>query len=153
MSNCLSETDRFPVDGTGEQRKHKYGYDLALMDFPSLHFKPWLNQCFSRGHKEGWINSPKKNGVQYTPAIGILNLNKNIKKPIVDGVSVICVGDDGPSEIIGFNGGVIGQRVDLFLLEDKVTTLVSDSTFKLNNSDVKLVSGRVYSFIKISNDT
>lgn len=153
LSNCLSETDRFPVDGTGEQRKHKYGYDVALMDFPSLHFKPWLNQCFSRGHKEGWINSPKKNGVQYTPTIGILNLNKNIKKPMVDGVSVICVGDDGPSEIIGFNGGMIGQRVDLFLLEDKVTTLVSDSTFKLNNSDVKVVPGRVYSFIKISNDT
>ncbi|WP_420251109.1 hypothetical protein, partial [Klebsiella pneumoniae] len=43
--------------------------------------------------------------------------------------------------------------VDLFLLEDKVTTLVSDSTFKLNNSDVKVVPGRVYSFIKISNDT
>ncbi|MFW8205468.1 hypothetical protein ACOIC8_29230, partial [Klebsiella pneumoniae] len=42
LSNCLSETDRFPVDGTGEQRKHKYGYDVALMDFPSLHFKPWL---------------------------------------------------------------------------------------------------------------
>lgn len=152
-SNCLAWTDSAPVDGTGQQRLHKYGYDFAVVDYLSLRLKPWLDQCFSYGHSLGWINSPPTYGLQYTPTIGRLSVTSNATTtPNVDGVSVIAINTTSLSQITGLDGGMIGQQVDIYLNASATVTLVNSSSFLVNNfaknSSKTMEVGRVYKFIK-----
>ena len=152
-SNCLAWTDNAPVDGTGQQRLHKYGYDFAVVDYLSLRFKPWVDQCFSYGHSLGWINSPPTHGLQYTPTIGRLSVTSNATTtPNVDGVSVIAINTASLSQITGLDGGMIGQQVDIYLNASATVTLVNSSSFLVNNladhADKTMRAGQVYRFIK-----
>lgn len=153
LSNCLAWTDTFPVDGTGQQRTHKYGYDIAVMDTISLRFKPWINQCFSYGHSVSWINEPPTYGMQYTPYIGLLRVVDNTTTtPNVDGVSVVAINATSLSELTGLAGGTVGQTVDVYLNSTSIVTLRNSASFLVNNfatnSDKVMVRGRVYKFIK-----
>ncbi|UYL05428.1 hypothetical protein DIDNDMLP_00443 [Klebsiella phage KP13-7] len=155
LSNCLAWTDNAPVDGTGTQRLHSYGFDFSNVDYLSLRLKPWINQCFSYGDKNGWINSPLTYGVEYTPTNGLLTISSNATTtPNVDGVSVISISTTSLSQITGFVGGMIGQEVDVYLNATASVTLVNSSTFLINNfaknSNKTMVVGRVYKFIKTS---
>lgn len=152
-SNCLAWTDNAPVDGTGQQRLHKYGYDFAVVDYLSLRLKPWVDQCFSYGHSLGWINSPPTYGLQYTPTIGRLSVTSNATTtPNVDGVSVIAINTTSLSQITGLDGGMIGQQVDIYLNASATVTLVNSSSFLVNNladhADKTMRVGQVYRFIK-----
>lgn len=152
-SNCLAWTDNAPVDGTGQQRLHKYGYDFAVVDYLSLRLKPWVDQCFSYGHSLGWINSPPTYGLQYTPTIGRLSVTSNATTtPNVDGVSVIAINTTSLSQITGLDGGMIGQQVDIYLNASATVTLVNSSSFLVNNladhADKTMMVGKVYRFIK-----
>ncbi|WHM52855.1 hypothetical protein IOBOPIKK_00050 [Klebsiella phage vB_KpnS_SCNJ1-C] len=152
-SNCLAWTDNAPVDGTGQQRLHKYGYDFAVVDYLSLRLKPWVDQCFSYGHSLGWINSPPTHGLQYTPTIGRLSVTSNATTtPNVDGVSVIAINTTSLSQITGLDGGMIGQQVDIYLNASATVTLVNSSSFLVNNladhADKTMRVGQVYRFIK-----
>lgn len=152
-SNCLVWTDNAPVDGTGQQRLHKYGYDFAVVDYLSLRLKPWVDQCFSYGHSLGWINSPPTYGLQYTPTIGRLSVTSNATTtPNVDGVSVIAINTTSLSQITGLDGGMIGQQVDIYLNASATVTLVNSSSFLVNNladhADKTMMVGKVYRFIK-----
>ncbi|QZD26083.1 tail fiber protein [Klebsiella phage vB_KpnS_MK54] len=152
-SNCLAWTDNAPVDGTGQQRLHKYGYDFAVVDYLSLRLKPWVDQCFSYGHSLGWINSPPTYGLQYTPTIGRLAVTSNATTtPNVDGVSVIAINTTSLSQITGLDGGIIGQQVDIYLNASATVTLVNSSSFLVNNladhADKTMRVGQVYRFIK-----
>lgn len=152
-SNCLAWTDNAPVDGTGQQRLHKYGYDFAVVDYLLLRFKPWVDQCFSYGHSLGWINSPPTYGLQYTPTIGRLSVTSNdTTTPNVDGVSVIAINTTSLSQITGLDGGMIGQQVDIYLNASATVTLVNSSSFLVNNladhADKTMRVGQVYRFIK-----
>ncbi|MCE0438247.1 hypothetical protein LVW23_22415 [Klebsiella pneumoniae] len=152
-SNCLAWTDSFPVDGTGQQRLHKYGYDFAVVDYQSLRLKPWVDQCFSYGHSLGWINSPPTYGLQYTPTIGRLSVTSDATTtPNVDGVSVIAINTTSLSQVTGLKGGMIGQQVDIYLNASATVTLVNSSSFLVNNfsdhSDKTMRVGQVYRFIK-----
>ena len=153
LSNCLAWTDTFPVDGTRQQRMHKYGYDIAVMDTTSLRFKPWINQCFSYGHSISWINEPPTYGMQYTPYIGLLRVVDNTTTaPNVDGISVVMITATSLSEITGLSGGVTGQTVDVYLNSPATVTLRNSASFLVNNfatnADKVMVRGRVYKFIK-----
>lgn len=153
LSNCLAWTDTFPVDGTWQQRMHKYGYDIAVMDIISLRFKPWINQCFSYGHSISWINEPPTYGMQYTPYIGLLRVVDNTTTaPNVDGISVVMITATSLSEITGLSGGVAGQTVDVYLNATATVTLRNSASFLVNNfainADKVMVRGRVYKFIK-----
>lgn len=152
-SNCLAWTDNAPVDGTGQQRLHKYGYDFAVVDYLSLRLKPWVDQCFSYGHSLGWINSPPTYGLQYTPTIGRLSVTSNATTtPNVDGVSVIAINTTSLSQITGLDGGMIGQQVDIYLNASATVTLVNSSSFLVNNladhADKTMRVGQVYRFVK-----
>lgn len=152
-SNCLAWTDNAPVDGTGQKRLHKYGYDFAVVDYLSLRLKPWVDQCFSYGHSLGWINSPPTYGLQYTPTIGRLSVTSNATTtPNVDGVSVIAINTTSLSQITGLDGGMIGQQVDIYLNASATVTLVNSSSFLVNNladhADKTMRVGQVYRFIK-----
>lgn len=152
-SNCLAWTDNAPVDGTGQQRLHKYGYDFAVVDYLSLRLKPWVDQCFSYGHSLGWINSPPTYGLQYTPTIGRLSVTSNATTtPNVDGVSVIAINTTSLSQITGLDGGMIGQQVDIYLNASATVTLVNSSSFLVNNladhADKNMRVGQVYRFVK-----
>lgn len=153
-SNCLAWTDNAPVDGTGQQRLHKYGYDFAVVDYLSLRLKTWVDQCFSYGHSLGWINSPPTYGLQYTPTIGRLSVtSKNATTtPNADGVSVIAINTTSLSQITGLDGGMIGQHVDIYLNASATVTLVNSSSFLVNNladhADKTMRVGQVYRFIK-----
>lgn len=152
-SNCLAWTDNSPVDGTGQQRLHKYGYDFAVVDYLSLRLKPWVDQCFSYGHSLGWINSPPTYGLQYTPTIGRLSVTSNATTtPNVDGVSVIAINTTSLSQITGLDGGMIGQQVDIYLNASATVTLVNSSSFLVNNlannADKTMRVGQVYRFVK-----
>lgn len=152
-SNCLAWTDNAPVDGTGQQRLHKYGYDFAVVDYLSLRLKPWVDQCFSYGHSLGWINSPPTYGLQYAPTIGRLSVTSNATTtPNVDGVSVIAINTTSLSQITGLDGGMIGQQVDIYLNASATVTLVNSSSFLVNNladhADKTMRVGQVYRFIK-----
>lgn len=152
-SNCLAWTDNAPVDGTGQQRLHKYGYDFAVVDYLSLRLKPWVDQCFSYGHSLGWINSPPTYGLQYTPTIGRLSVTSDATTtPNVDGVSVIAINTTSLSQITGLDGGMIGQQVDIYLNASATVTLVNSSSFLVNNladhADKTMRVGQVYRFIK-----
>lgn len=152
-SNCLAWTDSVPVDGTGQQRLHKYGYDFAVVDYLSLRLKPWVDQCFSYGHSLGWINSPTTYGLQYTPTIGRLSVTSNATTtPNVDGVSVIAINTTSLSQVTGLEGGMIGQQVDIYLNASATVTLVNSSSFLVNNladhADKTMRVGQVYRFIK-----
>lgn len=152
-SNCLAWTNNAPVDGTGQQRLHKYGYDFAVVDYLSLRLKPWVDQCFSYGHSLGWINSPPTYGLQYTPTIGRLSVTSNATTtPNVDGVSVIAINTTSLSQITGLDGGMIGQQVDIYLNASATVTLVNSSSFLVNNladhADKTMMVGKVYRFIK-----
>lgn len=152
-SNCLAWTDNAPVDGTGQQRLHKYGYDFAVVDYLSLRLKPWVDQCFSYGHSLGWINSPPTYGLQYTPTIGRLSVTSNATTtPNVDGVSVIAINTTSLSQITGLDGGMIGQQVDIYLNASATVKLVNSSSFLVNNladhADKTMMVGKVYRFIK-----
>ncbi|WPJ54727.1 hypothetical protein RCIP0080_00037 [Klebsiella phage RCIP0080] len=152
-SNCLAWTDNAPVDGTGQQRLHKYGYDFAVVDYLSLRLKPWVDQCFSYGHSLGWINSPPTHGLQYTPTIGRLSVTSNATTtPNVDGVSVIAINTTSLSQITGLDGGMIGQQVDIYLNASATVTLVNSSSFLVNNladhADKTMRVGQVYRFVK-----
>lgn len=152
-SNCLAWTDSAPVDGTGQQRLHKYGYDFEVVDYLSLRLKPWVDQCFSYGHSLGWINSPPTYGLQYTPTIGRLSVTSNATTtPNVDGVSVIAINTTSLSQITGLDGGMIGQQVDIYLNASATVTLVNSSSFLVNNladhADKTMRVGQVYRFVK-----
>lgn len=152
-SNCLAWTNNAPVDGTGQQRLHKYGYDFAVVDYLSLRLKPWVDQCFSYGHSSGWINSPPTYGLQYTPTIGRLSVTSNATTtPNVDGVSVIAINTTSLSQITGLDGGMIGQQVDIYLNASATVTLVNSSSFLVNNladhADKTMRVGQVYRFVK-----
>lgn len=152
-SNCLAWTDNAPVDGTSQQRLHKYGYDFAVVDYLSLRFKPWVDQCFSYGHSLGWINSPPTHGLQYTPTIGRSSVTSNATTtPNVDGVSVIAINTTSLSQITGLDGGMIGQQVDIYLNASATVTLVNSPSFLVNNladhADKTMRVGQVYRFIK-----
>lgn len=152
-SNCLAWTDNAPVDGTGQQRLHKYGYDFAVVDYLSLRLKPWVDQCFSYGHSLGWINSPPTYGLQYTPTIGRLSITNNATTtPNVDGVSVIAINTTSLSQITGLDGGMIGQQVDIYLNASSTVTLVNSASFLVNNlanhADKIMRVGQVYRFVK-----
>lgn len=152
-SNCLAWTDNAPVDGTGQQRLHKYGYDFAVVDYLSLRLKPWVGQCFSYGHSLGWINFPPTYGLQYTPTIGRLSVTSNATTtPNVDGVSVIAINTTSLSQITGLDGGMIGQQVDIYLNASATVTLVNSSSFLVNNladhADKTMRVGQVYRFVK-----
>lgn len=153
LTNCLAWTDAAPVDGTGEQRRHSYGYDFSNIDYSSLRLKPWLNQCFSYGHSLGWINAPGNYGLQYTPTVGLLSVTSDATTtPNVDGVSVIAINTTSLIQITGLSGGMIGQQVDIYLNATATVTLVNSSAFLVNNfaknSNKVMVVGRVYKFIK-----
>lgn len=153
LTNCLAWTDAAPVDGTGEQRRHSYGYDFSNIDYSSLRLKPWLNQCFSYGHSLGWINAPGNYGLQYTPTVGLLSVTSDATTtPNVDGVSVIAINTTSLIQITGLSGGMIGQQVDIYLNATATVTLVNSSAFLVNNfaknSNKVMVAGRVYKFIK-----
>ena len=152
-SNCLAWTNNAPVDGTGQQRLHKYGYDFAVVDYLSLRLKPWVDQCFSYGHSLGWMNSPPTYGLQYTPTIGRLSVTSNATTtPNVDGVSVIAINTTSLSQITGLDGGMIGQQVDIYLNASATVTLVNSSSFLVNNlaghADKAMRVGQVYRFVK-----
>lgn len=152
-SNCLAWTNSAPVDGTGQQRLHKYGYDFEVVDYLSLRLKPWVDQCFSYGHSLGWINSPPTYGLQYTPTIGRLSVTSNATTtPNVDGVSVIAINTTSLSQITGLDGGMIGQQVDIYLNASATVTLVNSSSFLVNNladhADKTMRVGQVYRFVK-----
>lgn len=157
LSNCLAWTDTFPVDGTGQQRMHKYGYDIAVVDTISLRFKPWINQCFSYGHSDSWINEPPTYGMQYTPYIGLLRIVDNATTtPNVDGVSVVSINTTSLSEITGLSGGTVGQTVDIYLNATATVTLRNSVSFLVNNfaanNDKVMVRGKVYKFIKTASN-
>ena len=156
-SNCLAWTDNAPVDGTGQQRLHKYGYDFAVVDYLSLRLKPWVDQCFSYGHSLGWMNSPPTYGLQYTPTIGRLSVTSNATTtPNVDGVSVIAINTTSLSQITGLDGGMIGQQVDIYLNASATVTFVNSSSFLVNNlaghADKAMRVGQVYRFVKTASN-
>lgn len=156
-SNCLAWTDTHPVDGTGQQRSHKYGYDFAAVDYFSLRLKPWVDQCFSYGHSLGWINSPPVYGIQYTPTIGRLSVTSDATTtPNVDGVSVIAINTTSLSQITGLDGGMIGQQVDIYLNASATVTLVNSPSFLVNNlanhADKTMRVGQVYRFVKTADN-
>lgn len=158
LSNCIAETDVHPVDGTKEQRKHKYGFDFYNMDFLSLKLKPWINQCVSYGHDVGWISVPEKHGIQSTPTIGILFVNPALTpNPNVDGVSIISVKGTTHGKIKGFKGGIVGQQIDIYVDSSFPAELVNSESFVVdgvnNNSGRLMVFGRIYKFIKTDIDT
>lgn len=157
LSNCLAWTDSAPVDGTGQQRMHKHGYDVAAADYLSLRLKPWINQCFSYGHSDSWINTPPTYGMQYTPYVGLLSVTSNATTtPNVDGVSVVSINTTSLSEITGLSGGTVGQTVDIYLNATATVTLRNSASFLVNNfaanNDKVMVRGRVYKFIKTASN-
>jgi hypothetical protein len=132
---------------------HKYGYDISVVNYTSLRLKPWINQCFSYGHSDLWINEPPTYGMQYTPYIGLLRVVDNTTTtPSVDGVSVVMITATSLSEITGLSGGVTGQTVDVYLNATATVTLRNSANFLVNNfaanNDKVMVRGRVYKFIK-----
>lgn len=157
LSNCLAWTDSAPVDGTGQQRMHKHGYDVAAADYLSLRLKPWINQCFSYGHADSWINTPPTYGMQYTPYVGLLSVTSNATTtPNVDGVSAVSINTTSLSEITGLSGGAVGQTVDIYLNATATVTLRNSASFLVNNfaknNDKVMITGRVYKFVKTASN-
>lgn len=153
LSNCLAWTDTAPVDATGQQRMHSYGFDFSNVDYLSLRLKPWIDQCFSYGHKTDWLLESTGFGVQYTQSNGRLSVSTNTTTtPNVDGVNIVAINTTSLPQITGFTGGMIGQQVDVYLNTSATVTLVNSSSFLVNNfanhGDKIMVVGKVYSFIK-----
>lgn len=151
-SNCVAWTDAFPVDGTKEQRKHKYGFDFSTMDYVSPRLKSWQNQCFSYGHSEGeFLDAPTNGAIRSVHAAHTVHNTTATVIP-VDNISLVAIKGNSGSTITGFSGGYIGQEVCLYLDAQKTVTLVHSGTFQVNNNarnaNKVMEVGRTYRFIK-----
>ena len=153
-TNCLAWTDTHPVDGTGAQRKHKYGFDMVALDYVSPRLKAWMNQCYSHGHALGAFKDAPTNGSLHS--VHASHSVHNTTSTVVDAenISLVSIGGNSGSTITGISGGYIGQEVCLYLNATKTLTLVHSGTFQINNNarngNKVMEVGRVYRFIKTS---